>query len=146
MPNFQKTPQKSQEEAGRPWVIVDVENKILGRVASEIANLLRGKDRPTFSPHDDMGSFVVVLNASKIKMTGKKLTDKILYHHTGYLGGLKERTAGDLLSKNPDRLLRDTVWGMLPKNKLSRRLLTKLHIYPETEHPHEAQRPVSAKI
>ncbi|MBI4127050.1 MAG: 50S ribosomal protein L13 [Deltaproteobacteria bacterium] len=146
MPNLQKTSQKSQAEAGRPWVIVDVENKILGRVASEIANLLRGKDRPTFNPHDDCGSFVVVVNASKIKMTGKKLTNEILYHHTGYLGGLKKQTPGDLLSKNPDRLLRDTVWGMLPKNKLSRRLLTKLHIYPETEHSHQAQRPVPAKI
>lgn len=146
MPNVQKTPSWSPEAAGRPWVIVDVENKILGRVASEIANLLRGKDRPTFNPHDDCGNFVVVVNASKIKMTGKKLTDKILYHHTGHLGGLKERTAGDLLSKNPDRLLRDTVWGMLPKNRLSRRLITKLHIYPETQHPHQAQQPVAVKV
>ncbi|MDP2599283.1 MAG: 50S ribosomal protein L13 [Deltaproteobacteria bacterium] len=123
------------------WWIVDLEGKTLGRIATRIADVLRGKTRATFTPNTDAGDFVVAINADKIKLTGKKWDDKIYYRHSGYPGGLKERTAKELLAKHPEDLITKAVKGMLPKNFLSAKLLTKLKVYAGSEHPHEAQQP-----
>jgi large subunit ribosomal protein L13 len=134
----------SQQDAraARRWYVADAEGKVLGRLASHIASVLRGKTNPTFSPHIDAGDFVVVVNASKIRLTGRKTTDKIYFRHTEYPGGVKRTTAGEMLNRHPTRLIRDAVQGMLPKNRLGRQLATKLKIYAGPEHPHRAQRPV----
>ena len=129
------------EEITRDWYLVDVENKVLGRVATEIANVLRGKKKAIYSPSVDTGDFVVVINAEKICLTGKKTADKVYYSHTGFPGGLKSITAGNLLEKKPEELLKKAVKGMLPKNKLARHMLSKLKIYAGSEHPHQAQQP-----
>ncbi|HEY8514924.1 MAG TPA: 50S ribosomal protein L13 [Candidatus Binatia bacterium] len=133
--------------AQRRWLVVDAEGRALGRVATQVANLLRGKGKPFFSPHIDCGDFVVVVNAAKVRLTGRKATDKIYYRHTEYPGGLRATTAGRLLEEKPERLVRGAVQGMLPKNRLSRRLITKLKVYPGAEHPHGAQQatPVPAQ-
>jgi len=123
------------------WWIVDLEGKTLGRIATRIADVLRGKIRATFTPNTDAGDFVVAINAEKIKLTGKKWDDKIYYRHSGYPGGLRERTAKELLAKHPEDLIIKAVKGMLPKNFLSAQLLTKLKVYAGSEHPHEAQQP-----
>ena len=128
--------------AQRRWVIVDAGDRALGRVATQVADLLRGKGKPTFSPHIDCGDFVVVINASKVRLTGRKLTDKIYYRHSEYPGGLRATTAGKMLADKPERLVRTAVQGMLPKNRLSRRLITKLKVYTGAEHPHAAQQAV----
>ncbi len=125
--------------AQRRWFLLDAEGRSLGRLATQAANLLRGKGKPTFSPHVDCGDFVIVVNASKVRLTGSKATDKIYYRHTEYPGGLRSRTAGQVLAERPERLVRDAVSGMLPKNRLSRRLITKLKVYPGADHPHGAQ-------
>lgn len=143
---MQKSYLAKKEETERTWVIVDLENKVLGRAASKIADLLRGKDKPTFTPHVDTGHFVVAINASKIRLTGRKLDEKLYHHHSGYPGGLKTRTARDLLEKDPQRMLSEAVWGMLPKNYLSRHILRKLKIYSGAEHPHAAQNPAVKTI
>jgi large subunit ribosomal protein L13 len=142
----QKTTLVKPAEAQRKWVIVDVEGKVVGRAASAIANVLRGKHKANYTPHVDNGDFVVAINASKIRFTGRKLEQKEYFHHTGYFGGIKSITAEKQLQKNPAKILEDAVWGMLPKNRLSRQLIKKLKVYPETEHPHEAQSPVEFKI
>lgn len=134
------------ETAERTWVLVNLENKVLGRVATSIANLLRGKDKPTFTPYADTGHFIVAINAEKIRLTGKKLDNKLYHHHTGYPGGLKTKTAKEVLEKHPERLIKDAVWGMLPKNDLSRHLLKKFKVYAGSEHPHEAQAPKEINI
>lgn len=137
-----QTTMATRETAERRWVLIDAEGQVVGRVASRIANILRGKHRPTFVPHVDNGDFVVVVNAAKVRFTGKKLKDKVYYRHSGYPGGLKEIVAERQLEKHPERVLRDAVWGMLPKNtSLSKRLLKKLKIYPGPSHPHAAQNP-----
>jgi large subunit ribosomal protein L13 len=141
-----KTYQAKKEELEHQWYLVDAEGKILGRVATELAKILRGKNRPTFTPHVDTGDFVVVVNAEKVVLTGKKMKDKIYYHHTGYPGGIKEVNAEKLLAKKPTDLLRMAVKGMLPKNSLGRQMLRKLKIYAGPNHPHEAQKPVSIQI
>jgi large subunit ribosomal protein L13 len=123
----------------RKWCLVDAEGRSLGRLATQVANLLRGKTKPSFSPHVDCGDFVVVVNAGKLKLTGKKATDKVYYRHSEYPGGLRTTTAGRLLAERPERLVRTAVQGMLPRNRLSRRLITKLKVYPGAEHPHGAQ-------
>ena len=123
----------------RRWIVLDASGRALGRLATQAAGLLRGKGKPTFSPHIDCGDFVIVVNASKLKLTGKKATDKIYHRHTEYPGGLRSTAAGEMLEKRPDRLVRNAVQGMLPKNRLSRRLITKLKVYPGAEHPHGAQ-------
>ena len=123
------------------WWIVDLEGKTLGRIATRIADVLRGKIRATFTPNTDAGDFVVAINAEKIKLTGKKWDDKIYYRHSGYPGGLRERTAKELLAKHPEDLIIKAVKGMLPKNFLSAQLLTKLKVYAGSAHPHEAQQP-----
>jgi large subunit ribosomal protein L13 len=133
-------------EIEKKWYVVDAENKVLGRLASEIANRLRGKHKPTFSTFIDNGDFIVVTNAEKIALTGNKLDDKKYYRHTGYMGGLKETSAKDLLVKHPTDLLMHAVRGMLPKNKLGRAQLKKLKIYAGTNHPHAAQQPVALDI
>jgi large subunit ribosomal protein L13 len=127
--------------AQRQWYVVDAQGKVLGRMASEIAKILRGKNKPVFTPSADAGDFVIVINARSVKLTGKKLQKKIYYRHTDYPGGIRERTAEKMLEEKPEDLVRLAVKGMLPKNRLSRRLVTKLKVYPGPTHPHEAQKP-----
>jgi len=135
-----------KEDVTRDWYLVDVDSKVLGRVATQIANVLRGKNKPTFTPSVDTGDFVIVVNAEKIALTGKKMSDKIYYSHSGYVGGLKEITAGKLIEKKHEDLLKKAVKGMLPKNKLARHMLKKLKIYSGDAHPHSAQNPKNLNI
>lgn len=128
-------------EINREWLVVDVDGQILGRVATQIASLLRGKHKPTFTPHVDNGDFVVVVNADKIQVTGKKPEQKIYWHHTGYPGGIKGVTYRQLMQRHPHRVLKHAVKGMLPKNRLGRQLMKKLHVYAGPRHPHVAQQP-----
>ncbi len=128
-------------EIERRWYLVDAEGKTLGRLATQIADTLRGKGKPQYTPHVDTGDFVVVVNAEKVVLTGKKLDDKIYYRHSGYPGGLRERTAREQLERRPTEVLRKAVKGMLPKNRLARQQINKLKIYAGPEHPHEAQDP-----
>jgi large subunit ribosomal protein L13 len=130
-----------QARAQRQWYLVDAQGQILGRMASEIAKILRGKNKPLFTPNTDAGDFVVVINAKGIRLTGKKLEKKIYYRHTEYPGGIREKTAAKMLEDKPEDLIRLAVKGMLPKNRLSRRLVTKLKVYAGAEHPHSAQKP-----
>lgn len=125
------------------WLVVDAEGKVLGRLASEVAYFLRGKHKPTFTPHLDGGDFVVIVNAEKVKLTGNKYEDKMYYHHTGYIGGIKGQSAREILEKKPENLLRTAVKGMLPKNKLGRKMFKNLKVYSGSEHPHSAQKPVA---
>jgi large subunit ribosomal protein L13 len=127
--------------AQRRWYVVDAQGKVLGRMASEIAKVLRGKNKPIFTPNVDAGDFVIVINARDVKLTGKKLQKKVYYRHTEYPGGIRERTAEKMLEEKPEDLVLLAVKGMLPKNRLSRRLVTKLKIYAGPEHPHGAQKP-----
>ncbi len=133
-------------EIEKKWYVVDAENKVLGRLASEIANRLRGKHKPTFSSFIDNGDFIIVTNSEKVDLTGNKLDDMKYYRHTGYMGGLKECSAKDLLIKHPTDLIMHAVRGMLPKNKLGRAQLKKLKIYTGTNHPHAAQQPAELDI
>ncbi len=133
-------------EIEKKWYVVDAENKVLGRLASEIANRLRGKHKPTFSSFIDNGDFVIVTNAEKVALTGNKLDDKKYYRHTGYMGGLKETNAKDLLVKHPTDLIMHAVRGMLPRNKVGRAQLKKLKIYTGANHPHAAQQPAELVI
>jgi large subunit ribosomal protein L13 len=135
------TTQPIKDQIEKDWFLVDAENKILGRLASKIASILKGKTKPIFTPYLDTGDFVVVINAKKIKLTGRKLNDKVYYHYSGYPGGMKSITPKDLLQKKPEEVIRKAVWGMLPKNSLGRQMLTKLKVYPGKEHPHQAQQP-----
>jgi large subunit ribosomal protein L13 len=132
--------------AARRWFIVDADARIVGRIATQIANVLRGKHKPTFTPHVDTGDFVVVVNASKVRLTGAKLTDKIYHRHTGYPGGVRRASAARLMNERPERVLRSAIVGMLPKNRLGRRLATKLKIYRGAEHPHAAQKPEALSL
>jgi len=142
-----KTTQVAKEgEFTRDWYLVDVENKVLGRVATEIASILRGKKKPIFTPSVDTGDFVIVVNAEKIALTGNKMADKTYYSHSGFPGGIKAITAGKLIEKNAEELIKKAVKGMLPKNKLARHMLSKLKIYTGTEHPHKAQMPKKLEI
>jgi large subunit ribosomal protein L13 len=125
----------------RQWYVIDAKGKILGRMATEIAKVLRGKHKPCYTPNQDAGDFVVVVNAREIKLTGAKLEQKIYYRHTEYPGGIRERTAAQMLEEKPAELVMLAVKGMLPKNRLSRKLVTKLKVYPGSEHPHDAQKP-----
>ncbi|HSV56265.1 MAG TPA: 50S ribosomal protein L13 [Magnetospirillaceae bacterium] len=136
-----KTTYAKQEDVVRDWILVDAQDKILGRLASEIAHRLRGKHKVIYAPYMDAGDFVIVVNAEKIALTGKKWTDKIYYHHSGYPGGIKAMAAGKMLKEKPEELLRTAVKGMLPKNTLGRAMLKKLKIYSGSDHPHEAQCP-----
>ncbi len=128
-------------EVDRRWYVVDAQGKVLGRLASRIAMVLRGKNKPTFTPHMDTGDFVVVVNAGQVTLTGAKMDNKIYYRHSGYMGGLKSISARHQLKKKPEEILRHAVRGMLPKNSLGRALLKKLKVYVGGEHPHQAQQP-----
>jgi large subunit ribosomal protein L13 len=136
-----KTESAKFEPNGRKWILVDATGQVLGRLASQIAARLRGKHLPTFTPHVDLGDFVVVINAEKVRLTGKKWDQKIYRRHSGYMGGLKETSARKMLQEHPERLIYYAVKGMLPKNRLGRKLLKKLKIYVGPKHPHEAQQP-----
>ena len=136
-----KTYQAKKGEVPRDWYLVDAEDKVLGRLASEIAHRLRGKHKPVYTAHTDTGDFVIVVNAEKISLTGKKLTDKIYYRYSGYPGGLSTTTAGRMLKEKPEELVRTAVKAMLPKNTLGRAMLKKLKIYTGGDHPHTAQCP-----
>ncbi|MFS0865661.1 50S ribosomal protein L13 [Fredinandcohnia sp. 179-A 10B2 NHS] len=125
----------------RKWYVVDAEGKTLGRLATEVATLLRGKHKPTFTPHVDTGDNVIIVNAEKIELTGKKLTDKIYYRHSQFPGGLKSRTALEMRTNYPEKMLELAIKGMLPKGSLGRQMFKKLHVYAGTEHPHQAQKP-----
>jgi large subunit ribosomal protein L13 len=127
--------------AQRQWFVVDAQGMVLGRMASEIAKVLRGKNKPIFTPNTDAGDFVIVINARGIRLTGKKLEKKIYYRHTDYPGGIREKSAAEMLADKPEDMIRLAVKGMLPKNRLSRRLVTKLKVYGGPEHPHDAQKP-----
>jgi large subunit ribosomal protein L13 len=123
------------------WYVVDAKDAVLGRLAVRIATHLRGKNKPVYTPNVDTGDFVIVINADKIRLTGRKYTDKVYYHHSGYIGGIKAQTAKDLLEKKPERIIEKAVWGMLPKNRLGRSMFKKLKVYKGAEHPHKAQGP-----
>ena len=140
-----KTYSLKAKEIDKGWHVIDATGQTLGRLASRVAGLLMGKHKPTYSSHLDMGDFVVVVNAEKIKVTGKKLTDKIYYRHTGYMGGIKETVLKDLLARRPGRVMGLAVRGMLPRNRLSRALLRHLKVYAGPNHPHEAQVNASRK-
>lgn len=125
----------------RKWYVVDAEGKTLGRLASEVANVLRGKKKPIYTPHIDTGDYVIVVNAEKVKTTGKKLEQKKYYHHSEYVGGMKEATLKEMMQKKPEFVITHAVKGMLPKGPLGRQMLTKLHVYAGPEHKHAAQKP-----
>ena len=125
----------------RKWYVVDAEGKTLGRLASEVANVLRGKKKPIYTPHIDTGDYVIVVNAEKVKTTGKKLDQKKYYHHSEYVGGMKEATLKEMMQKKPEFVITHAVKGMLPKGPLGRQMLTKLHVYAGPDHKHEAQKP-----
>ncbi|WP_353082094.1 50S ribosomal protein L13 [Tessaracoccus lapidicaptus] len=133
-------------EIARNWHVIDAENVILGRLAVQVANLLRGKHKPQFAPHVDTGDFVIVINASKIALSGSKRTNSMRYTHSGRPGGLRTVAIGELLERDPRRAVERAVWGMLPKNKLSRQMLSKLKVYAGPEHPHAAQQPQPFEI
>ena len=143
---MQKTWNAKTGEVARDWYVVDAEGQTLGRLATRIADTLRGKTKPQYTPHTDTGDFVVVVNAEKIGVTGKKLDEKMYYRHSGYPGGLKERTLREQLDRRPTDVLRKAVKGMLPKNRLARAQLLKLKIYAGPEHPHEAQAPKQLEV
>ena len=136
-----KTFMASPATINRKWYVVDATDMTLGRLASEVAKVLRGKNKPIFTPHMDCGDFVIVINAEKIKVTGKKLDQKIYHHHSDYVGGMKEATLREKLAKKPEQVIELAVKGMLPKGPLGRQMYTKLHVYAGVEHPHAAQKP-----
>ena len=138
---MERTFSAKPEEVTRSWYVVDASSKPLGRLASDIARVLRGKHKPTFTPHVDTGDFVVVINARQVALTGNKLTNKFYYAHSGHAGGLTTRSAAEMLQHKPEFLLEKAVRGMLPKNSLGRHMLGKLKVYPAAEHPHVAQQP-----
>lgn len=125
----------------RKWYVVDAADKTLGRLAAEVAKVLRGKHKPTFTPHMDTGDHVIIINADKVRLTGKKLVQKVYFRHSGYLGGDKYTKAGDMLAKNPVRMVELAVRGMVPHNRLGSQIIKKLHVYASSEHPHAAQKP-----
>lgn len=142
MKSFMANPSKVE----RKWYVVDAEGKTLGRLASEIANVLRGKNKPIYTPHIDTGDYVIVVNAEKVKVTGKKLEQKVYYHHSEYVGGMKETTLKDMMKKKPEFVITHAVKGMLPKGPLGRQMLKKLHVYAGPDHKHEAQKPEAMNI
>ncbi len=132
---------KEAGEAQREWYVIDAKGQTLGRIATKIASVLRGKHKPTYTPNVDMGDFVVVINASEVELTGRKLDDKLYHRHTEYPGGIRTNTAKQLLKNDPDRAIRTAVWGMLPKGPLGRRIIKKLKVYAGPQHDHAAQKP-----
>ncbi len=145
---YQKTASLTKEQANaqRGWVLVDAKDQTLGRLCTRVATLLRGKHKPDWTPHVDNGEYVVIINAERIVLTGRKLSDKKYYRHSGYPGHLKEISAGRMLETHPERVIEHAVRGMLPKNKLGRSLLQKLKVYAGDKHPHEAQQPEAIQL
>ena len=141
-----KTYYAKPNEVAREWLLIDAQDQVLGRVASKAAHILRGKHKPTYTPHVDPGDVVVIINADKIRVTGKKLTDKEYYRHSGYPGGLKCETFEEAMEKHPERVIEHAVKGMLPKNTLGRAMAKKLKVYAGAEHPHMAQQPREIKM
>ncbi len=142
MKTFVATPENRQ----RDWVVVDAEGKTLGRLSTQIADALRGKRKPEYTPHCDVGDYVVVVNAARIRVTGNKRAAKLYHRHTGYPGGIRTRTLGEMLARRPEEVIRKAVRGMLPRNRLARRQLTKLKVYAGPEHPHAAQQPKPMEV
>jgi len=142
MKTYVATPENRQ----RDWYVVDAEGKTLGRLATQIADALRGKRKPDYTPHCDTGDFVIVVNAARIRVTGNKRTDKVYYRHTGYPGAIRSRTLGEELERRPEEVIRKAVRGMLPKNRLARQQIAKLKVYAGAEHPHAAQQPKPMEI
>ena len=143
---MKNTYMQKKEDLVRNWYVIDAEGENLGRVATRVATVLRGKHKPTYTPHMDCGDFVIVVNASKINLTGNKLDDKIYYNHSGYTGGLRERTARVMRENYPVEMMERAVKGMLPKGRLGRQMYKKLFVYEGSEHPHMAQKPVEMKV
>ena len=141
-----KTYSAKAETVTRDWFVIDAAGKTLGRMATEIADRLRGKHKPEYTPHVDTGEYIVVINAEQVQVTGKKARDKIYYHHTGYVGGIKAISFQDLIEKAPERTIQKAVKGMMPKGPLGRAMLSKLKVYAGSEHPHTAQQPQELKI
>ena len=141
-----KTISAKPESVQRDWFVVDAEGKTLGRMAAEIAKRLRGKHKPEYTPHVDTGDYIVVINAEKVRVTGRKATDKMYYHHTGYIGGIKSISFEKLIEKAPERTIETAVKGMMPKGPLGRAMFKKLKVYAGTEHPHTAQQPQELNI
>ncbi|TLU98078.1 50S ribosomal protein L13 [Dyadobacter luticola] len=141
-----KTISANKNTVNKEWIVVDAKDAVLGRLASEIAKIIRGKHKASYTPHVDCGDNVIVINADKIKLTGKKMTDKVYVRHTGYPGGQRFQTPRELLEKHPERVIEKAVKGMLPKNRLGRRLFTNLFVYADAEHPHSAQQPKQIQL
>lgn len=141
-----KTFSAKKEDVVRQWVVVDARDQVLGRLATRIAGILRGKNKPIFTNHVDTGDFVIVVNAEKIRLTGNKLDAKVYYRHSGYPGGIKGMTAREMLKRKPEQVIKTAVKGMLPKNRLASRVISKLKVYAGPDHPHEAQQPEKLEI
>ena len=141
-----KTYMANAQTVERKWYVVDATDKTLGRLATQVAPILKGKHKPTYTPHVDTGDHVIIINAEKIQLTGNKLQDKMYYRHSGYPGGIKAKSAGELRRTQPERMLKLAIWGMLPHNRLGRQMIRKLRVYKGDQHPHEAQMPESLDI
>jgi len=144
--NSYKTAQLNKAQVEKGWVIVDASSQVLGRLASRVATIIRGKHKPGYTPHVDCGDHVIVINAAKVRLTGKKWTDRVIFSHSGYPGGQRERTPAMIRRKHPERLVEHAVRGMLPKNRLGNQLYRSLHVYAGAEHPHAAQQPKEIKL
>ena len=144
--NIMKTYMQRKEDVVRDWYVVDAEGETLGRLASKVANVLRGKHKPTYTPHVDGGDYVIIVNADKVVLTGNKLNDKIYYNHSRYTGGLRERTAKEMVEKYPTQMVERAVKGMLPKGRLGRQMYKKLFVYAGENHPHSAQQPKALEV
>ncbi len=141
-----KTLSAKKTDITKKWYIVDADGKVLGRLASRVASILRGKTKPIYTPHIDTGDYVIILNAQQIRLTGNKLEKKEYYHHTGYPGGIKKKVAKDIMKDNPEKIITMAIRGMLPKNTLGRQQLKKLKVYSGTDHPHKAQNPETLNL
>jgi len=141
-----KTIFAKKSDVEQKWHIIDADGLVVGRLASQVAKVLRGKNKPIFTPHADTGDFVIIVNADKVRFTGNKLEKKAYYHHSGYTGGIKKEIAGDIMKKSPERILVSAVQGMLPKNRLGRQQLSKLKVYSGPDHPHKAQNPETLNL
>ena len=144
--NSYKTTYANKASVEKGWIVVDAQAQVLGRVASQVARIIRGKHKPSYSPHVDCGDNVIVINADKVRMTGRKWTDRVIFTHSGYPGGQREHTPTMIRAKHPERLIEHAVRGMLPKNRLGRELFRSLHVYAGAEHPHQAQQPKEIKF
>ncbi len=141
-----KTYVAKPQEIERKWYVVDAEGQVLGRLAAQVASILKGKHKPIYTPHVDTGDHVVIINAEKIHLTGNKLQAKKYFRHSGYVGGIKSTTAGELLKRHPERVIEKAVWGMIPHNRLGRQMIKKLKVYAGPDHPHQAQMPENLEL